>query len=166
MSVMDEDNEELVSEPEPEANHGTSIDVFTRAADLQTHVERYHEGLLDVIEEDLENERDIHESCDERSTEIDKVYDTSLEQDLRCLSETRTMEELNCEICGDVFDTAGDLETHEERYHLGSEHCMFCTFRGSKMDLVAHLSSDCSFGEEEKVSKPDDNSSLDNKCES
>ena len=39
-----------------------------------------------------------------------------------------------CEKCGDVFHTEAEVGYHVKEYHEGSERCMFCTFRGNKMD--------------------------------
>ena len=117
---MDEGPERLVSEPEPKEICGKCGDVFRRTADLQTHVQRYHEKELEV-----ENTR----RCE-----------TSLEQGLRGQSAVRAMEEpYICEVCDDDFATDADLEKHMEAQHAQFECCMFCPFRGSKIDLVAHV---------------------------
>jgi len=62
--------------------------------------------------------------------------------------EARCVELHTCERCSDVFATDVDLEFYVETFHEGSETCLFCEFRGNKMDLVAHISNDCGASEE------------------
>ena len=105
---------------------------------------------IEVLREGTEEVIDLYESCEDGSMEIGRFGDTSLE--------AKVVEELyGCEKCGDAFDTKSDLEDHMETYHEGSECCMFCPFKGSKMDIVVHLSRDCEMDEarERMVSEPE-----------
>ena len=105
---------------------------------------------IEVLREGTEEVMDLYESCEDGSMEIGRFGDTSLE--------AKVVEELYaCEKCGDAFDTKADLEDHMETYHEGSECCMFCPFKGSKMDIVVHLSRDCEMDEdgERMVSEPE-----------
>ena len=116
--------------------------IFVMAAQLQSHVERYHEHydhecqeeVLEVLKKGEKNQQD------------DGTEDISLEQGLGCQSEAGAMEEpYTCERCDNYFATYADLENHVET-HAGSECCRFFPFRECMDDADA----------EHEVNKPAD----------
>ena len=56
-----------------------------------------------------------------------------------------------------MYNTEVDLKAHVGRFHEAEETCMFCNFRGSQMDLIDHISSNCEIDKEQRVSEPEDN---------
>jgi uncharacterized C2H2 Zn-finger protein len=86
---------------------------------------------MEVLREDTEVARDFVELYKEKRIEMLRLRDAS---------EDTVMEELYvCDECGDVFGLEDDLKTHVKKFHEEYDSCLFCPFRGSKMDCIAHL---------------------------
>ena len=135
---IDRDKEQRVSEPDESGKE--CGDVLDTMDDLRTRIEERHEGLKSCMEIVVHLASDCEKKEDEERMVCEPVH-----------------REI-CNKCGEVFGTEAELETHEKKYHGGSECCMFCPFKGSKIDLVAHLTSECKIVEdrkhEQEVSKP------------
>ena len=129
---IDEDKKQRVSELEKTCKE--CCYVLDTVDDLRTHVEEYHEGSENCM------------FCPFTGSKVDLVAHLSSDCEVGEARErivNKPENEESCHKCGDVFGTVEDLKTHVKRYHEGYESCMFCQFKGSKMDLVAHLSRGC-----------------------
>ena len=101
---------QMVSEPGHSCEECS--DIFDTENDLRNHVEKYHEETANCmfcqfVGSKMELVAHLSNECE---------IDTDEEQMVSGPEET-------CQECGDVFDTVGDLKTHEEKHHEGLKSC-------------------------------------------
>ena len=138
--------DEVKKEPKKSEVSGVNLDSESKGSEEES------EKDMEFLREDTEKaEENSCEFSEYRSTEVDRLCDISLED--------RAEDELySCERRDEVYDTEDDLKIHVGRYHEAEESCMFCNFRGRKMDLIDHLSSDCDIDidQVQRVSEPEE----------